>query len=91
MAPSKRVPSGKRNDSTKAFKSSKKSFKKTKDDVAARSEAMALQLEEVPDFPRGIVSFSPLSLERDSIESVLQFVLVKSHFVELIGQVEALL
>ncbi|KAH0904854.1 hypothetical protein HID58_044357 [Brassica napus] len=53
VAPSKRVPSGKRNDSTKAFKSSKKSFKKTKDDVAARSEAMALQLEEVPDFPRG--------------------------------------
>ncbi|KAL0691315.1 hypothetical protein Bca4012_090994 [Brassica carinata] len=53
VAPSKRVPSGKRNDSTKAFKSSKKPFKKTKDDVAARSEAMALQLEEVPDFPRG--------------------------------------
>lgn len=55
MAPSKKVQSGKRNDSTKAFKSSsKKPFKKTKDDVAARSEAMALQLEDVPDFPRGL-------------------------------------
>ncbi|KAJ4893416.1 RNA binding [Raphanus sativus] len=54
VAPSKKVQSGKRNDSTKAFKSSsKKPFKKTKDDVAARSEAMALQLEDVPDFPRG--------------------------------------
>lgn len=53
MAPSK-LPSGKRNDSTKVFKSSKKPFKKTKDDVAARSEAMALQLEDVPDFPRGL-------------------------------------
>ncbi|WZY95790.1 rRNA biogenesis protein RRP5 [Brassica napus] len=52
VAPSK-LPSGKRNDSTKVFKSSKKPFKKTKDDVAARSEAMALQLEDVPDFPRG--------------------------------------
>ncbi|KAF2548356.1 hypothetical protein F2Q70_00023584 [Brassica cretica] len=53
VAPSKKVASGKRNDSTKVFKSSKKPFKKTKDDVAARSEAMALQLEDVPDFPRG--------------------------------------
>ncbi|KAL0900332.1 hypothetical protein Bca101_084293 [Brassica carinata] len=53
VAPSRNRPSGKRNDSTKAFKSSKKPFKKTKDDVAARSEAMALQLEDVPDFPRG--------------------------------------
>ncbi|KAG2317978.1 hypothetical protein Bca4012_069048 [Brassica carinata] len=53
VAPPRKVPTGKRNDSTKAFKSSKKPFKKTKDDVAARSEAMALQLEEVPDFPRG--------------------------------------
>lgn len=51
MVPSKKVHSGKRNDSSKAFKPS---FKKTKDDVAARSEAMALQLEEVPDFPRGL-------------------------------------
>ncbi|CAN8259671.1 unnamed protein product [Cochlearia groenlandica] len=55
VAPSKKTDSGKqRNDSTKAFKPSKKPFKKTtKDNVAARSEAMALQLEEVPDFPRG--------------------------------------
>ncbi|KAJ0242497.1 S1 domain-containing protein [Hirschfeldia incana] len=53
VAPSRKVPNGKRNDSNKVFKSSKKTFKKTKDDVAARSEAMALQLEEVPDFPRG--------------------------------------
>uniref|UniRef100_A0A1J3HSM0 rRNA biogenesis protein RRP5 n=1 Tax=Noccaea caerulescens TaxID=107243 RepID=A0A1J3HSM0_NOCCA len=54
VVPSKKVHSGKRNDSSKAFKPSQKPpFKKTKDDVAARSEAMALQLEEVPDFPRG--------------------------------------
>ncbi|KAF8085254.1 hypothetical protein N665_0674s0019 [Sinapis alba] len=53
VAPSRKVPNGKRNDSTRVFKSSKKLFKKTKDDVTARSEAMALQLEEVPDFPRG--------------------------------------
>ncbi|CAH8356759.1 unnamed protein product [Eruca vesicaria subsp. sativa] len=52
--PSRKLPNGKRNDSTKSFKPSKKPFKKTKDDdLAARSEAMALQLEDVPDFPRG--------------------------------------
>ncbi|CAH2053972.1 unnamed protein product [Thlaspi arvense] len=53
VAPSKKSVNGKRNDSSKVFKPSKKPFKKSKDDAAARSEAMALQLEEVPDFPRG--------------------------------------
>ncbi|XP_010489787.1 PREDICTED: rRNA biogenesis protein RRP5-like [Camelina sativa] len=50
--PSKKIANGKRHDSTKSFKPTKKPFKKTKDDLAARSEA-ALQLEDVPDFPRG--------------------------------------
>lgn len=55
MVPSKKVSNGKRNDSKKSFKPTKKPFKKPKDDdVAARSEAMAMQLEEVPDFPRGL-------------------------------------
>lgn len=54
MVPSKKFSNGKRHDSTKSFKATKKPFKKTKDDVAARSEAMALQLEDVPDFPRGL-------------------------------------
>ncbi|XP_010464942.1 PREDICTED: rRNA biogenesis protein RRP5-like [Camelina sativa] len=49
---SKKIANGKRHDSTKSFKPTKKPFKKTKDDLAARSEA-ALQLEDVPDFPRG--------------------------------------
>ncbi|KAL1204733.1 rRNA biogenesis protein RRP5 [Cardamine amara subsp. amara] len=53
VIPSKNFSNGKRNDSKKSFQPSKKPFKKTRDDVAARSEAMALQLEEVPDFPRG--------------------------------------
>ncbi|AAG51058.1 rRNA biogenesis protein, putative, 3' partial; 75505-85642, partial [Arabidopsis thaliana] len=53
VVPQKKFANGKRNDSTKSFKPMKKPFKKTKDDVAARSEAMALQLEDVPDFPRG--------------------------------------
>ncbi|KFK38561.1 hypothetical protein AALP_AA3G129700 [Arabis alpina] len=51
VVPSKKVFNGKRNDSKKSFKPTKKPFKKTKDDVVSRSEAM--QLEEVPDFPRG--------------------------------------
>jgi len=58
VVPQKKFANGKRNDSTKSFKPMKKPFKKTKDDVAARSEAMALQLEDVPDFPRGL--FFPL-------------------------------
>ncbi|CAL9220483.1 unnamed protein product [Arabidopsis halleri] len=53
VVPQKKFANGKRHDSTKSFKPTKKPFKKTKDDVAARSEAMALQLEDVPDFPRG--------------------------------------
>ncbi|XP_024014881.1 rRNA biogenesis protein RRP5 isoform X2 [Eutrema salsugineum] len=53
VAPSKKSVNGKRNDSTKVFKPAKKPFHKTKDDVAARSKAVAMQLEEVPDFPRG--------------------------------------
>ncbi|XP_023641258.1 rRNA biogenesis protein RRP5 isoform X2 [Capsella rubella] len=53
VIPSKKFSNGKRHESTKSFKPTKKPFKKSKDDVAARSEAMALQLEDVPDFPRG--------------------------------------
>lgn len=54
VVPQKKFANGKRHDSTKSFKPTKKPFKKTKDDVAARSEAMALQLDDVPDFPRGL-------------------------------------
>ncbi|XP_040372263.1 rRNA biogenesis protein RRP5 isoform X1 [Rosa chinensis] len=74
MAPSSKKPQGGNNknprDATKFNKSSKKPFKPNKDhNNAARSEAMALQLEDdVPDFPRGGGS-SLNRKERDEIRA----------------------
>lgn len=72
MAPSSNKPQGKKNprDAAKLNKSSKKPFKPNKgQNNAARSEAVALQLEDdVPDFPRGGGS-SLNRKERDEIRA----------------------
>lgn len=87
MAPSSNKPQGKKNprDAPKLNKSSKKPFKPNKgQNNAARSEAMAVQLEDdVPDFPRG--SYSLPSIVIVSLQSFAAIQIFSVYLVDYTG------